>query len=174
MSFDNNPYMNYPQYGYGYQQQMQQRGQMANMQQPIQPRIQMPTQPPMPMQYEIPLRETKFVTSEEAKAYIVMPNSASLLIDKQQGIAYLKSADNMGQSFMEIYTFTKYGENAPKLSRSEETTPQSIDLSSYVKKDEIGAFKFAKMEDLEKLSAKIEQMAKNMPTQKQSVPTKQL
>ena len=65
---------------------------------PIQP--QAPTQPP----YEMPIQDVRFVTSEEAKAYIVMPNSKALLIDKS-GTAYLKSADNMGQSQTQYFRF---------------------------------------------------------------------
>ena len=154
------PYGNYPQYPYGYQGQMQQRGQMANTMPPQQP-IQQQPQPLMQAQFEIPLRETKFVTSEEAKAYIVMPNSASLLIDKQQGLAYLKTADNMGQSFMECYSFKKQdGKQSQEMPQNQAKEEETDKLSSYVKKDEIGAFNFATKDDLAKIQTRLEQLSK--------------
>ena len=152
------PYNAMPQFPYGYQQQMQQRGQMA-MQQPMTPTMQMPQQT-IPMQFEPPIREIKFVTSKEAEAYIVMPNSSSLLIDKQEGIAYLKSADNMGQSFMEIYHFSK---NAPQGQINAQETPKAlnpIDLSSYITNEQLEGKNYATREDLEKLSAKIDELRK--------------
>jgi hypothetical protein len=152
------PYNAMPQYPYGYQQQMQQRGQMA-MQQPMTPTMQMPQQA-MPMQFEPPIREIKFVTSKEAEAYIVMPNSSSLLIDKQEGIAYLKSADVMGQSFMEMYHFSK---NAPQGQINAQETPKApnpIDLSAYITNEQLEDKNYATREDLAKLSAKIDELRK--------------
>lgn len=165
------PYNAMPQYPYGYQQQMQQRGQMA-MQQPMTPTMQMPQQP-MPMQFEPPIREIKFVTSKEAEAYIVMPNSSSLLIDKQEGIAYLKSADIMGQSFMEMYHFSK---NAPQGQINAQETPKApnpIDLSSFITNEQLEGKNYATKEDLAKLSAKIDELRKipqPRPTQPQPQP----
>jgi hypothetical protein len=152
------PYNAMPQYPYGYQQQMQQRGQMA-MQQPITPTMQMPQQP-MPMQFEPPIREIKFVTSKEAEAYIVMPNSSSLLIDKQEGIAYLKSADIMGQSFMEMYHFSK---NAPQGQINAQETPKAsnpIDLSAYITNEQFDKHMNATQEEFRKLYAKIDELRK--------------
>lgn len=145
------PYNNMPQYPQGYQANMQRQGQMFNNQIP-QTQFQ-----PMPMQlqqaqtqFEIPLREVKFVTSEEAKAYIVFPNTASLLIDKQQGLAYLKSADNMGQSFMEAFEFKKYEqgqETALKDTKKEDT----IDLSNYIKTADLDTLEVVRKGDLDKI-----------------------
>jgi hypothetical protein len=152
------PYNAMPQYPYGYQQQMQQRGQMA-MQQPMTPTMQMPQQP-MPMQFEPPIREIKFVTSKEAEAYIVMPNSSSLLIDKQEGIAYLKSADIMGQSFMEMYHFSK---NAPQGQINAQETPKAsnpIDLSAYITNEQFDKHTTATQEEFRKLYAKIDELRK--------------
>ena len=82
----NNPYSQYPYTGYGYptygrQNYMQPQQPMA------QPQMQQQTQPTM--QYETPIQDIRFVTSEEAKAFIVMPNSKALLIDKNGGVAHL-------------------------------------------------------------------------------------
>jgi hypothetical protein len=95
------PYQrNYVPYGTNYS--------MPNYPQPQYAPQPMPTQQAQPqqsqMQYEIPIQDVRFVTSEEAKAYIVMPNSKALLIDKS-GTAYLKSADAMGQSQTQYFRF---------------------------------------------------------------------
>lgn len=58
-----------------------------------------------------PIQDIRFVTSEEAKAHIVYPNTHALLIDKAKGIAYLKSADNMGQSTMKAFRYEELLEN---------------------------------------------------------------
>lgn len=143
-----NGYGNYPQYPQGYQANMQRQGQMFNNPMP-QPQFQpMPMQPQQTQnQFEIPLREVKFVTSEEAKAYIVFPNTASLLIDKQQGLAYLKSADNMGQSFMETFSFKKY-EQGQETALKDTKEEKPIDLSNYIKKSDLDTLELATKEDL--------------------------
>ncbi len=148
-----NPYArSFPPPNYG-QGQFQQQPQQPVFQQPMQQQIQ------QSVQYDIPLREVKFVTSEEAKAYIVMPNSASLLIDKQQGMAYIKSADSMGQSFMESYSFKKYeqGQETGQNSTKQDT---SIDLSGYVKKDELDGF--VSLKEYKQLLGKVEQLQKQI------------
>ena len=146
-----NGYNNYPQYPYGYQSTMQRQGQMINNQM-SQPHPQtLPLQPQQTQnQFEIPLREVKFVTSEEAKAYIVFPNTASLLIDKQQGLAYLKSADNMGQSFIETFSYKKYeqGQETPLQDTKKE---EPIDLSSFIKKTDLDTLELVKKRDLDKI-----------------------
>lgn len=81
------------------------------LQQPYQQPQQMGATPQMQGQmqpapaYEIPIQDVRFVTGEEARAYIVMPNSKALLIDKQSGIAHLKTADNLGQSQTAFFKF---------------------------------------------------------------------
>lgn len=140
----------YPMVNNGYQQPMAQPYQQPYRQPQPQP---IPQQPQAQPQQGIPLIETKFVTSEEAKAYIVMPNSASLLIDKANGVAFLKSANNMGQSFMESYEFKKLDGNAPK----EEAKPQpQIDLSPYAKKEDLSGY--ATKQDVRSLYEKLEQL----------------
>lgn len=160
MNYGNPYYNSMPQYPYGYQQQMQQRGQMASMpmQQPqVQPMVQ-----PMQFQVEPPIREIKFVTSEEAKAYIVMPNSTSLLIDKQQGMAYLKSADMMGQSLMEAYSFNRYAPEGQNKAQEGSEAPQPIDLSPFITNEQLEGKNYATKSDLEKLALKIDELNKKM------------
>lgn len=70
-----------------------------------------------------PIQDIRFVTSEEAKAHIVYPNTHALLIDKAKGVAYLKSADNMGQSTMKAF-------------RYEELLENKTETTNFVKKEE--------------------------------------
>jgi hypothetical protein len=172
------PYNGYPQYPYGYQYQMQRQGQMAMQQQ-------MPPQQPVPMQYEPPRPDLKFVTSEEAKAYIVMPNSSVLLIDKQGGMAYLKSADQMGQSFTEAYVFQRHTPHAKPQETAQNQTKNepSIDLSNYATKDDLGAIKtltkdditemgFVSRQDYEKLAQTVEILKKQFAPKPVATPNK--
>lgn len=131
-----NPYMTnyggyYPQssyqqptYNYGYQ---------------AQPQVTQQTQP-MFMQLT-------FVNGlDEAKAYIVAPNSSIYLRDNNSNKLYIKSCDNTGRSSLEEYNLVKATE---KCSNSSET----IDYNQFVTttvfqsmKDEFSA----KLEELEK------------------------
>lgn len=91
-----NPYGYYPQYNQMYQNNLQQ--QVAQVQQPT----------------ETPFNEVRFVTSEEAKAYTVYPNRNALLIDKVNKVAYLKSADGLGQSSIKPYKFEEINDKQPE------------------------------------------------------------
>ena len=158
------PYGNYFQYPYGYQNQMQRQGQMANMQmQQMQPQMQPMEQPVM---NSVPFREVKFVTSDEAKSYVLFPNTSVLLIDRQNGVAYVKSADNLGQSFTETFHYTK----ADNASQGQNYSPQGandfggIDMSAYITNEQLEHKKYATQDDLDKLSLKIEEMNKKLST----------
>lgn len=119
-----NPYQQYQYQGYGYpnygrQNYMQPQQQMA------QPQMQQQVQP-----YETPIQDIRFVTSEEAKAFIVMPNSKALLIDKNSGVAHLKTADNMGQSVTQYFKFEQVNADGSPI-KPQEPTPQ-VDYSQFV------------------------------------------
>lgn len=114
-----NPYNQYPYGGYGYQP--------FNSRQFIQ---QQPQQQPQPMQYETPIQDVRFVTGEEAKAFIVMPNTKALLIDKNGGVAHLKTADNMGQSVTQHFKFEQVNADGTPLKSQE--TQQAVDFSQFV------------------------------------------
>lgn len=109
----------YPQYQNNIQQQM-----LRNQQQ-------------MQGQYETPIQDLRFVTSEEAKAHIVYPNTNALLIDKVNKVAYLKSADNLGQSSIKTFKYDEFSED--KAVESTEHNNQ-IDLSGFIKEEQIKDF----------------------------------
>ena len=121
-----NPYSQYPYTGYSYpnygnRQFMQPQQQMA------QPQMQQAQQP---IQYETPIQDIRFVTSKEAEAFIVMPNGKALLIDKNGGVAHLKTADNMGQSVTQYFKFEQVNADGTPLKPQE--TQQAVDFSQFV------------------------------------------
>ncbi len=114
----------------------QPQGQIGQFQQ------QQPSQPVSNgSQQGFPIKDIRFVTSDEAKAFIVMPNSNALLLDTVNGMAYLKSADSVGQSVTECYRFTKINlnETAVKPAPTEQPTEKKpdIDLSQFITKSDI-------------------------------------
>ena len=112
MAYNYNPYNNYYSQNYN-----------NNMSYNPMPQTQM--QRP---QIDTPIQDLRFVTSEEAKAYIVYPNTTALLIDKASKIAYLKSTDNLGQSSMKMF---KYGE----LNTNDDTKNEEYLMKNFVHKD---------------------------------------
>ena len=74
-----------------------------------------PYQAPYGQQYQAQnqyFQDVRFVTTEEAKGYMVMPNAKVLLIDRQNKIATVKCADPMGQSTTQQFKFDVVGEQA--------------------------------------------------------------
>jgi hypothetical protein len=114
-----NPYNQYPYSGYGYQ--------AFNSRQFMQPQQQ---SQPQPMQYETPIQDVRFVTSEEAKAFIVMPNSKALLIDPKGGMAHLKAADNMGQSVTQHFKFEQVNIDGSPIKKQEKR--EEVDFTQFV------------------------------------------
>lgn len=80
------------------------------------------------------MQGVKFVTQDEAKAFIVMPNQRVMLMDKNNSLFYIKSADSLGQSTLESYEFKKVDINNPENKPNE--TP-SIDVENLVKKEQL-------------------------------------
>ena len=148
-----------PSYGgYNYAQQPQQ---MPSMPQ---------NQPQAQQQYEMPIQDIRFVTAEEAKAFIVMPNSRVLLIDRG-GTAYLKTADNMGQSQTQYFRFEAVNADGSPISPQEPTEPQNLkefvkfsDLSALglITMDDVRGCGFAKKEQIEQLIKKVDEISQRI------------
>lgn len=136
MYVQQNPYAQYPYTGYAYPNYGQRN--YMQPQQIAQPQMQQAQQQP-PMQYETPIQDIRFVTSEEAKAFIVMPNSKALLIDKNSGVAHLKTADNMGQSVTQYFKFEQVNADGTPIKPQEPTTSQ-VDFGQFAKKEELNGF----------------------------------
>ena len=120
MNYNYNPFLNNQNYGMyqpNYQQQMVQ----------TQPQYQQ-------SQHDTPIQDIKFVTADEAKAYIVMPNTKVMLMDRDKSIFYIKSADSLGKSTLEGYKYTKLEDNS-----MESVSPQ-IDTKDFVRKEDMKSF----------------------------------
>lgn len=145
----NNPYSQYPYTGYAYPNYGQRNF--------MQPQQQMPQQQvQQPMQYETPIQDIRFVTSEEAKAFIVMPNTKALLIDLKGGMAHLKSADNMGQSVAQYFKFEQVNEDGSPI-KQEESAPK-IDYDKFMKKEDLEGFGFVRQDQLNAVFDKLQIM----------------
>ena len=113
-----NPYNNPYLYGYGA---------VPSYQPTYQPQQQQVQQQVKPQQQ---INEVRFVTEDERKGYTVYPNTTSLLIDKKNGIAELKSANLMGESVSQVFKF----------SPLEDNKQPELDPVVYVKQDDIKGF----------------------------------
>lgn len=133
---------------------------------PRQQQISQQAQPQQPMQYEMPIQDLRFVTAEEAKAYIVMPNTKALLIDKQGGMAYVKTADNMGQSVVQYFRFQAVNEDGSPI-KTAETSPQ-VDFGEFIKKTDLENYGFVTVEQYNALLAKLENIQKQIMGGKQN------
>ena len=132
--YGQNPYAQYPYTGYAYPNYGNRQFMQPQQPQMSQPQMQQTQQA---VQYETPIQDIRFVTSEEAKAFIVMPNSKALLIDKNGGVAHLKTADNMGQSVTQYYKFEQVNADGTPLRQQEPTT--QVDYEQFATKKDIDA-----------------------------------
>ena len=72
---------------------------------------------------------------EGAKAWQLTPNSMVILLASEaEGKMYIKVSDNIGMSSLRIFNYT---EELPKSNNSDVTINNDLDLSQYVKKDEL-------------------------------------
>lgn len=112
----NNPYLNnqyngtyIPNYNY-------------NQQRPVQPMT------PQPQTTEdVPFNDIKFVTEDEAKGYILFPNTRVMLLDRDKSVFYIKTADSLGKSTLEGYKYTKLED------KSSDNVSREIDTKDFVK-----------------------------------------
>ena len=163
MNYNNyNPYMANTQYYNPYGQTYQ------TMQMP-----QRQIQSQQPMQTEdVPFNEIKFVTEDEAKAYIVMPNTKVMLMDRDKSVFYIKSADSLGKSTLEGFKYEKLNNNSNQDtngSQMAEIYVKNEDLKAFATKDELKGFvrpedlnKFSTKDDIQQLNDKIEKFQKDM------------
>lgn len=120
-----NPYMNNPygsMYGsnYGYAPQQS---------------YSVPQQPQMPTQSQQPRTNIQFFTEEEIKAYVLMPNTQMMAMDKEKPCFYIKTADAAGRSTLNIFEYKSVTEsNAP--ADATEFAKKS-DLAEYATKQDI-------------------------------------
>lgn len=80
-------------------------------------------------QFFAPQSNIQFATLDEAKAYIITPNSQMIFLDKDKQRCYLKTSDNNGQSQLEIYNLQKQDSEVKEATAQ----PPQVDLSEYAK-----------------------------------------
>ena len=146
MSFGYNGYNNM---GNGYQRnygmpsyaqpQYMQPQQMVQPQMPMQQPIVQQPQAQQPMQpMEMPFNYFGYGNYKEVESHILFPNQKALFIDRANNMFYEKICNNDGISVINQYKRVENkGENQAVEPRNDTPT---IDLSSYVKKDDLGQF----------------------------------
>lgn len=107
---------------------------------------------------EMPI-QVRFVTQKEAEGFIVFPNTTVLLIDKNNGMAHLKTANNLGESNTQIFSFVPYNANAPIETQSNSS---NIDVNSFVTKTDLEKLNFATKDQLKAVLGKLEQLQKKI------------
>lgn len=153
----------YPNYGYqpNYQQpNYTQRGYAP--QPPQMPQFQQmafnPIQTPPPM--ETPIQDIKFVNRAQAEAYIVFPNTKVMLIDTENGMVYIKTADGMGQTKTDYFRFEAVNADGSPI-KAQEPTPQ-VNFNEFVKVEQLKDFGFVTIEQYNALAQKLDQMQKKL------------
>lgn len=118
--------------------------------------MQQPTQQNLTQQQtRQPIQGIRFVSEDEAKAYIVSPNESVMLMDIPNKKFWIKSADALGQSTFEPYKFEKIidgQQDSPK--------EQKIDLENYVKREDISDI--VKKDDLKTIVAQLDRLEKKL------------
>ena len=131
----NNPYLNNQYNGtyipnYNYNQQVP-------MQRPIQ------TTPQPQTTEDVPFNDIKFVTEDEAKGYILFPNTRVMLLDRDKSVFYIKTADSLGKSTLEGYKYTKLEDkSSDNVSREIDTKDfvKTQDLKGYITREDLANF----------------------------------
>lgn len=138
MNYSYNPYLNNNQYygGTNYPTYLPQQNNSTIMQ-PQQTQVQQTA-------YDIPIQGVKFVTEEEAKAYIVFPNQRVMLIDKANGKFAIKTGSSMGESTMEWFQYQPLSNG-----EIEQEKVSQIDTSDFIKKEDIKDFGFVTTDKFE-------------------------
>ena len=164
--FGNNPYQSYPyQNNFGGMSGYAQRGYnsqpqpMAQPQPQAQPQMQMPMAQPMPPM-DLPIQDIKYVNKAQAEAYIVYPNTKVMLIDRESGMVYVKTADGMGQSKTDYFRFEPINADGSPI-KPQEPTPQ-VDFNQFIKKEDLENLGFVNIEQFNQLAQRLEQIQKRL------------
>lgn len=157
MNYNNGNYGSMPfSYQTPYYGNMYGQGQQYNRQQPIQqPQM---VQPQQPMQYEMPIQYVGYGTLKEAEAYILMPNTKAIFIDKTNGMYYEKASNNEGLS--SIKHFKEVGSKDENKGVEAQNAQDTIDYSSFAKKEDLG--EFVSVKQYNDLVLKVESLQKQI------------
>ena len=165
----NSPYQSYIPYGapnYMQRAYNSQPQQMAQPQPQVQQPMQMPMAQPMPPM-DMPIQDIKYVNKAQAEAYIVFPNTKVMLIDKESGIAYVKTADGMGQTQTDYFRFDKVNADGTPI-KPQEPIPQ-VNFDEFIKKEDLENAGFATVSQYNELAQRLDQIQKQIMGGKQNV-----
>ena len=162
--YGNTPYQSYPyQSNYGGMPSYAQRG-YGSTPQPMaqpQPQVQQPMQMPQQMPpMELPIQDIKYVNRAQAEAYIVFPNTKVMLIDKESGIVYVKTADGMGQTQTDYFRFDRVNADGSPI-KPQEPIPQ-VDFDQFIKKEDLEKLGFVTVAQYNELAQRMEQIQKRL------------
>ena len=162
--YGNSPYQSYPyQSNYGGMPSYAQRG-YGSTPQPMaqpQPQVQQPMQMPQQMPpMELPIQDIKYVNRAQAEAYIVFPNTKVMLIDKESGIVYVKTADGMGQTQTDYFRFDRVNADGSPI-KPQEPIPQ-VDFDQFIKKEDLEKLGFVTVAQYNELAQRREQIQKRL------------
>jgi hypothetical protein len=90
-----------------------------------------------------------------------------MLIDKESGIAYVKTADGMGQTQTDYFRFDRVNADGSPI-KPQEPTPQ-VDFDKFVKIDQIKDMGFVTVTQYNELAQKLEQIQKRLEGAKSNV-----
>lgn len=159
MNYPYNYYQNYGAYQPSYQNQQMAQQIMQNQQQTT-------------TQYDKAIQDVRFVSQQDAHDYILLPNTRVMLIDRDNSVFYIKSADSLGKSTLEGYKYTRI-DNSPSESISPVLDPKDFvktqDLDKYLTKDDLANFltrtdaqNFITKDDLKSIDSKLEKLQKQI------------
>ena len=152
-----NSYQGYGQQPYPQYQPMQQRPQM-------QPMVQ--NQPPVEQQQDIPFSEVRYGTRAEAEARVVLPNKASMFIDRNLGEIYIKTANYMGEPTFQEFVF-KPKEMIAEMPVVKET---KVETPNFLTKEDVKDF--LKKGDLKTIDEKLEYLERQIKENRFNKPNK--
>lgn len=168
------PNQNYGIYQPNNYQMAQQPQQQFQMQQ--QQTTQQPTQPQQTQQqtqYDRPIQDVRFVESgKDAEDYILLPNMRVMLIDRNNSMFYIKSADSLGITTNEAYKFSKLNnKSSDNVSREIDTKDfvKTQDLKGYITREDLANFitkddlkDFITKDDLKTIDNKVDRLQKQI------------
>ena len=93
----------------------------------------------------------RYVNPSEMASYVVLAGNTDVIINKQDGVFQIKSADMAGNSFTRTFKFDELN-NFSNDKQSDDTKPE-MDLTGYVKTDDLKDF--IKVDALESFSKQI-------------------
>lgn len=160
MNYPYNYYQNYGAYQPTYQsQQMAQPQIMQNQQQTT-------------TQYDKAIQDVRFVSQQEAHDYILLPNTRVMLIDRDNSVFYIKSADSLGKSTLEGYKYTRidnYANDGGTTVLDPKEFVKIKDLDKYLTKEDLSNFltrtdaqNFITKDDLKSIDSKLEKLQKQI------------